>query len=352
MEVKKRVIIVASGKSIHTYNFIDLVKDYFDQVLLITDIDDAQHKQVQKKIIPSSLQKPLKAFPLVARYRKAIRTFKPNLIITMQLTTAAFLIQRANIWRIKSILICFGSDVLLTPYRNKVLKLMAKYVLAHNQYFNTGSEWVAQSMLRLRPSIKEVMISNFGIDSVLDCVKEEEKQDIIFSNRLHSSLYRLPKIMEAFARFVSSPQRQSWRLVIAASGDEDKLKKKAKALGIADKVDFVGWLSKEQNAHYYMRAKIWVSIPVSDSIPISLLEAMRGGCLPVVSDLGSTNSFLSKDGAVALIAKDLEGNFFESAMCLLSGSQREVNKKIAVAFGDKDINRQNFYTMFDKAYKE
>ena len=65
----------------------------------------------------------------------------------------------------------------------------------------------------------------------------------------------------------------------------ENLKALVEKLEIAERVEFVGWLNKNENYAYYNGGKVFISIPRSDATGISLMEAMSGGCLPVVSNL-------------------------------------------------------------------
>jgi glycosyltransferase involved in cell wall biosynthesis len=114
---------------------------------------------------------------------------------------------------------------------------------------------------------------------------------VIFSNRLHNELYRIPQIVEYFKVF--QKECPDWKLVIGGSGRiTASLVKQVEELKLTDAVEFVGWLSKEENAHYYGIASIYITIPESDGTSVSLLEAMSAGCVPVVSDLPANKAWI------------------------------------------------------------
>ena len=139
----------------------------------------------------------------------------------------------------------------------------------------------------------------------------DEKQNVVFSNRLHNPLYRIDAIIRAFAKFAE--HAPDWKLVLAATGSEtEKLKELVEELNINDKVEFVGWLDSERNFHYYSIAKIWVSIPESDARPNSLFEAMSMGCIPVVADVPSLHEWI-QDGVTGVIVKDINQEFISKA---------------------------------------
>ncbi|MFA6201055.1 MAG: glycosyltransferase [Bacteroidales bacterium] len=343
----KKLLIVGGG-IVHAYNMIELIKGYFDDIFLITDVKDDKFKDINHEVLDFSFSNPLNIIIATQKIKTIIKKINPDFIITMQIDTGAFCTHLANNGKIPSMVVGFGSDVLIIPYKGFLYKFMAKFILNRGKYFNAGSNYVAQGMNKLAEKDLSVMVSNFGID---DNIISSEKQNIVYSNRLHSSLYRIPLIIEAFARFIEKEERKDWELVIAATGNKEELKAKVKELGIDKNVSFVGWLDKEQNYYYYSISKIWISIPKSDSIPISLLEAMAAGSIPIISDLPSIKDFFI-NGENGIIVKNFDENYIEKALELNFDDVSTRNVIKAKYFGSKEKNRALFYSIFDKEFKK
>ena len=64
-----------------------------------------------------------------------------------------------------------------------------------------------------------------------------------------------------------------------------RLQTRARELGLQDHVRFVGRLDADTQADLYRRARWFLSLPQSDSVSVSVLEAMAHGCVPILSDL-------------------------------------------------------------------
>ena len=75
------------------------------------------------------------------------------------------------------------------------------------------------------------------------------------------------------------------------------------ALGLADAVHFTGRLDADAQAHWYDRAQWYLSLPTSDSVSVSVLEAMAHGCIPLLSDLPA-NRELVESGRNGLVLAD------------------------------------------------
>jgi glycosyltransferase involved in cell wall biosynthesis len=70
-------------------------------------------------------------------------------------------------------------------------------------------------------------------------------------------------------------------------------------------VQFVGRLDAASQAGWYDRARWYLSLPTSDSVSVSVLEAMAHGCVPIVSDLPA-NRELVRDGDNGLVLRNGE----------------------------------------------
>jgi len=73
------------------------------------------------------------------------------------------------------------------------------------------------------------------------------------------------------------------------------------AAGLADRVQFVGRLDAAAQARWYAQAQWYLSLPLSDSVSVSVLEAMAQGCIPLLSDLPANHELVrsSDNGWVA-----------------------------------------------------
>ena len=343
--MSERKLLVVGSSGIHTFNTIDLIKDYFSDVFLITDKEYDDFKEIEHKIFDFSFSNPLNIPLLPHKINRVIRDYKPDFIIIIQVSTSAFATIIANTKNIPTLVIALGSDVLTTPQKGFFYKQLAKFVLKRGKYFNTGARFAAEKMNALAGRDLNVVVANSGFEP--GCTPME-KQNIVYSNRLHKSLYRIPQIVEAFARFVKNG-REDWKLVIGATGDEENLRRIAKELAVEDKVEFIGWVEKETNNYYYSISKIWVSIPETDNTPISLMEAMAAGCIPVMSDLIANREWV-EDGKNGIIVSDYSSNYIERALSLDYDSLVRYNIDLMEREGTKDANRKKFYSIFDKEF--
>jgi glycosyltransferase involved in cell wall biosynthesis len=341
--VKPKLLLISSGTS-HAYNFYKLIAPYFSEIKVITnkknkDWDfDAVELDFSLKNISAYFKTP-------SQIRKIAEEFKPDVIHIHQANSYAFYVLRGlKNYQAPKIVTAWGSDILLSPGKSFWLKKMVQYNLKNADAFTSDSKFMAEEMQRLAPERKlDILIANFGIG--IEPVAAE-KENVIYSNRLHKKLYRIDAVIRAFSKF---SEKQNWRLVIAATGEEtEQLKSLAKQLNV--KAEFVGWVDKNVNAQWYSKAKIFVSVPESDATAISLLEAMACGCIPVVSDLPANREWIN-DGENGIIVSNLEEDFYSQALKINSAKAIEQNKKLIAEHGTKQVNSEKFMALYNKLLK-
>lgn len=322
------MLIVGNPKSIHTKRLSQFFEQDYQVNLINEDID-------------FSLRNSLVA---IKQLKKTITETRPDILVLYQLNLTAFFAVLANKkTKIPTFAIGIGSDILTMPQKGLPYKAMLKYILKNSQAYNAGSPYLLEQMQRYCPKRSEILLANLGINPI----QPIEKENIIYSNRLHSPLYRIDEVIKAFANFVSKPEFADWQLVVAATGKEKEFQQLSQSLGIKDKVKFVGWLSQKENAEYYAKSKIYISLPKSDSFPISLMEAMSGECIPVISDLPAYKGIM-KRGENALILSDEEiakADYIEQALALDNKIILSRNKAFVEDYANIERNKAKFISV-------
>ena len=337
----KKLLIIGTD-TIHTYNYIALIEDYFEDILLITDVIKKEEKV--KAVTVDFALKPVNLFKTPKKIKKIVDDFNPDVVHIHQANSVAFFLLFSGVGKkYPTVLTAWGSDILVVPKKSWLLKKMVQYNLSKAKYFTSDSQFMVDEMMDLSSKVKKVLIANFGINVDLQDVP---KENIIYSNRLHKPLYNIDKIIGSFADF--SKEKEDWKLVIGATGEStEALKAKVTQMKLDDRITFVGWVNKEVNASWYSKAKIWVSIPDSDATSISLLEAMACGCIPVVSDLPANHEWV-QDNVNGIIAAKNEENFFQRALQIDAAKAIVLNKKRIEKDGLKSANKQKFINLYNE----
>lgn len=115
-------------------------------------------------------------------------------------------------------------------------------------------------------------------------VGSERHYDIVSISRIDRNK-NVQLLVKALAKL-----KNDFDLKVAVAGDGDQLenvKALAKELGVTDSIDFLGFVSGiDPKIKLLSDSKIFVSCSKGEGFPVSLLEAMSCGCVPVVSNVG------------------------------------------------------------------
>lgn len=201
-------------------------------------------------------------------------------------------------WRLRAQIAgsAWGSDILVTPDQGGAYRWMTKKVLRNCAVTTSDSHFMADRMREL--GAREVMVFPFGLEAMPR--QNARKQPwLCFANRGLEPIYRPQRVIDAFARIVAAQPEA--RLVVANDGSlRAALEADVAARGLADKVRFVGRLDAAAQAGHYARATWFLSLPESDSVSVSVLEAMAHGCVPLLSELPANREVIG-DSARGLI---------------------------------------------------
>jgi glycosyltransferase involved in cell wall biosynthesis len=241
----------------------------------------------------------LRELPRLAHWLKQVQ---PGWVHAHYLTshgTLAWLARRVFGVRAPIVGSAWGSDILHTPERSAVQRMLIRRVIAACALTTSDSRHMAQRMTAL--GAREVMTFPFGLDA-LPPAPGAKIGHLFFANRALEPVYAPQRVLAVFAGV-----RSAWpdaQLVIANDGSlRAQLQREVLALGLADAVQSVGRLDAAVQAQWYDKAQWYLSQPRSDSVSVSVLEAMAHGCIPILSDLPA-NRELVDSGRNGLVLAD------------------------------------------------
>jgi glycosyltransferase involved in cell wall biosynthesis len=192
----------------------------------------------------------------------------------------------------------WGSDILVAPARSALLRAATRRVLRAAVLATSDSQAMAERMRQLGAG--EVMVFPFGLEAMP--AAPASKDDLLwFANRALEPLYAPHRVLALFAAAAPADAR----LVVAHDGSlRPALEARAHEMGLAARVRFVGRLEADVQARWYAQARWYLSLPESDSVAVSVLEAMAHGCIPVLSDLPANRELVRPGENGLLVAGD------------------------------------------------
>jgi len=339
----KNKIVVIGPDSVHVENFIQLIRKSFKEIIFIGEHKLDSPLTNREYILTSRSIDPYKIFGRYSKIRGIIETEKPDVVHIHQVNRVAFLasfyLRKTNI---PFIVTAWGSDVLLVPKKNIIAKRIITSVLKSATIITADSRDMLDAIHGLDPeSRNKTHLIFFGIDPIIP----EQKEKIIFSNRLHEKLYNIDIIIKQFAKFRES--NKDWKLIIAGAGSlTNSYISLVEKLGITDSVHFAGWLDKTKNESYYKKASIYVSIPSSDGTSVSLLEAMSASCIPIVGDIPVSSEWI-QDEVNGIVIKSFDDNFFKRALLINQEKVRDINIKLINKKATKKITSNEYNILYE-----
>ncbi|MEO6407972.1 MAG: glycosyltransferase [Burkholderiaceae bacterium] len=217
--------------------------------------------------------------------------------------TLAWLAKRISRLRGRLVVSAWGSDILISPDRSNAYRWLTRHVLRACVLATSDSAHMAQRMRALGAG--EVMVFPFGLEA-MPPLPSNKQPWLLYANRALEPNYRPDRVLACFAAIAG--QQPAARLVVAHTGSLGAaLPAAARALGLrvgtlaaGDQVEFTGCLDAAAQAVCYANAQWYVSLPDSDSVAVSVLEAMAHGCIPLLSDLPANRELL-RDGENGVI---------------------------------------------------
>lgn len=337
--IKPKVLLVGP-EGPHLKAHLELIEPCTGEIRVVTNRMGFDNHQCEVVITDFSLKSATNWRNTPRFIRKQIEDFKPDVIHVHQANSYAFYTHLANRkTTIPVVLTLWGSDVLVLPQRGALYKAMVRFNLRHAHRLTADAQYLADRASALAQRTLPVLICNFGVNP---SAVTRTKEPVIYSNRNHEALYRIDAVIEQFKRFSADAQGEGWRLVIAGRGSQtERLKQQVVDARLSEKVEFVGFLSRDENEQWYARASLFASLPTSDATAISLLEAMYHGCIPVVSDLPANREWITA-GQNGVIVTDLTTNAFSQALQLDAESLAKRNRALIEEKGLKSVAREQF----------
>ena len=191
-------------------------------------------------------------------------------------------------------LMAWGSDILRDKDYSLVRKYFLKLAYKRCHSFGTNSTVILDKISdRYSSSSKKGHFLFWGIDSSVYSYVDRKVEEVftVLSNRHLESLYNIDVIIKAFMVFEKKYEKPV-KLIVAGTGSEEIY---LKTLQGNSNIEFIGFLKGDpamvevlHNAHLY------VSIPETDGMPVSVMEALSTGIPTIGSDI-SANRELNID---------------------------------------------------------
>jgi glycosyltransferase involved in cell wall biosynthesis len=101
--------------------------------------------------------------------------------------------------------------------------------------------------------------------------------------------------IEAIARLTPSQQQQVSLTLVGDGSQRKALEQQVEALGLKDRIEFVGWVAQDQTRHYYQQADVFCFPSIREFGGAVVLEAMAAGLPCIVTDYGGIGEYVTPE---------------------------------------------------------
>jgi glycosyltransferase involved in cell wall biosynthesis len=238
---------------------------------------------------------------------KIMRSIRPDFVNAHYITSHGFVTALAKKFTRKKFLLiqsAWGSDILVTPFRNRWYRMLTRFILNSGDVVTSDSRFMTEVIHSLTNT--RAMTFAFGLEQMPEYDPAEKEEFLFFSNRMLSANYNIGEVIRFFSRIATIESKA--QLMISHDGELRKaLEEYTKELGLENRIQFLGFVTEEEQAALYKRAQFYLSIPASDATSVSLLEAMAFGCIPIVSDIPANHEWITEEVNGLFYRKDETG---------------------------------------------
>jgi L-malate glycosyltransferase len=289
------ICFLGDGASIHIRRWCEFFRDSGDSVTLITfskvEIPGVDIYYCGTDIKVSSDGGNFQYLKKLPYIKKLLKKVKPQIINAHYATSYGLLgVLCKNAPLIVS---TWGSDILVTPNKNIIYKLITKFVLRKSNLVTSDSNFMSEKIIELGKPEDKVITSPMGINNkIFNRSGRATYNKNILSLRTLCKNSNIDIIIKAFSKLAC--EDEEIRLIVANDGvDKQEYINLINDLQLNSRVEFIGSVDRSKVVELLKTNTVYVSIPTSDSTSVTLLEAMSSGMIPIVSNLPANLEWIS-----------------------------------------------------------
>ena len=251
----------------------------------------------------------------VIKARRAIKAFQPDIVIGYRTTSYGFIGACSGFHPL--VIAAQGESDVWPPghWSNFFTSRMARMAIKRSSLIHAWGTHMAQSLFNLGADQAKVLIGHRGI--LIDNFKyhkpfQEGNVVRFICTRSLFPEYHHDLILAALKSLEDFFQDINFSLIIVGDGIlKGSLDEYAKQLNIRSEVIWTGRIPPEGISDWLSKSDIYISLPETEGISSSLLEAMASGCYPIVTDLPANRQWIKNSSNGRLVSLS-EENIMEA----------------------------------------
>jgi glycosyltransferase involved in cell wall biosynthesis len=229
--------------------------------------------------------------------KKLINSIDPDIVHAHYLTSYGFIAACTGFCPL--VVSAWGSDVLISPQKNLLLKLFVRFTIKKACLIHSLANFVEKNLIDLGAKPNQIVVLPFGIDkSLMEQIGSKKFKEptnlIIISTRSLDYIYNVELLIKSLPYIIKKYDTLEC-LIIGDGSQRKKLEELSRNLGVKNNVKFLGNLPHNQLLEQLKRADIFISTSFSDMNNVSLNEAMACGSFPVCTDIPANREWIKDE---------------------------------------------------------
>lgn len=237
----------------------------------------------------------------VITLRRLWRSICPDIVHAQYVTSYGFLSAFAGMRPL--VLTAWGTDVLISPQKSRIMRWLASYAVRHADAVTTVAQHMNVAVSRLGIPLEKVSAVPFGVDAQHFLPPAQPRREAgvlrLICTRNFAPVYDVATLVTALQEVHS----RGLDLHVDLVGDGPlrvDLEAQVGAAGLAHMVTFHGHIDHSKLAVLLAEADVFVTPALSDGNNVSLNEAMSCGCFPIATNIPANTQWI-EDGVNGLI---------------------------------------------------
>jgi glycosyltransferase involved in cell wall biosynthesis len=341
-----RIAILIHAQSPFGYQYGRIFQQRGHQVELLSPSDcDAPEQGVPVKYVGPAGFKPwlsksrlMPYLKTIAPLRRALREFKPDILLANYLSSGGLLACLSGHKRI--VVSAIGSDV-VAGIRSPLWRRLFRWQFRKARFVHVVAPQLAQLLYdKCGLDPHRTVIAPIGVDTNLLAMAEASSRPgagAIVCTRAHRPVYGQETLVKAMATL--KQRGVACSLLFTHTMDVQTTRELVRRHGVEDMVTFRPGYKYEELPGILAGADVYVSASFSDGMSNSLLEAMSTGTFPVVSDIPANRPWI-EHGRTGLLFPPGDEHALADRLIealgnpALRSAAAELNRKKVVEQGD------------------
>ncbi len=292
-EKKLRILVLADSRSFHVERWVSELRRQDCRVLVASLEHGRMHHYHLRLRGPGPLNYALAS----SQIRTLIRRFRPDILNPHFASGYGFATALANRKRPLPIFLnLWGSDILIVPHKSGLHQRKTAFALEKADFVSADSEYIIEAASKITP-LKDTLVIPWGLEEAYLAL---HKQVYEFRDRLtilvprpHERVYNNLFIVRALTPLINEGKIT---ITFPSFGSlVDHFRSTAQTL-VGDRIKYYDKLPRSEFMRFMSEHDAYLSSAISDSSPVSLIESMGLGLIPIAADIPGVREWMAEGG--------------------------------------------------------